>query len=158
MQVPKSRDLMHQSMPGLRRSVWQDDKLFKTNRIAMPNCRTLSSAASIKRVGSDGIAIPSNRKRFVFQIRTIDRVTAGHRSPLTLIRLAPLLTDQWKAELAQRTHLWVKTQVGGKRNGKWRLFLVKTPYVLLLSVTWHNVCLCWEASRREGACCDPDKV
>jgi len=83
---------MHQSMQ-LARLLIEDDKLFK-NRIAMPLRSTFSSAASIKRAGSDGIAKYLRSQKISFSIRRIDRVTVWASSPLTLIRWLPLLTDQ----------------------------------------------------------------
>jgi len=77
-------------MPGLRRSVCRRQAVL-TNR-AM-RLRSTFSAASIRRVvvmvsPSTSIAKDS------FQIRTIDpRHRRGHRSPLPLIPLLPLLTD-----------------------------------------------------------------
>jgi len=139
------RALMHQSMPGYA-DLFEDDKLFNKS-IAMPIAKHFSSAASIKRAGSDGIAKYLRSQKIRFQIRTIDRVTVWASIAADPDPLAPLLTDQWK-QLAQ-LHALMKTQVE-QTEREMAAFLVKTPYVLLLSVTGINVVSAGELAGEAG--------
>ncbi len=127
------RSLMHQSMPGYA-DLFEDDRLFNQS-IAMPIAKHFSSAASIQRARSDGMTKYLQSQKIRFQVRTIDRITAWSSIAADPDPLSPLLTDQWK-QLAQ-LHALMKTQVE-QTEREMAAFLVKTPYVLLLSVTGIN--------------------
>lgn len=139
------RALMHQSMPGYA-DLFEDDKLFNRS-IAMPIAKHFSSADSIRRVGSDGIAKYLQSKKIRFQARTIDRITAWSSIAADPDPLAALLTEQWK-QLAE-LHALMTSQVA-QTEREMAAFLVKTPYVLLLSVTGINVVSAGELAGEAG--------
>lgn len=139
------RALMHQSMPGYA-DLFEDDKLFN-NSIAMPIAKHFSSAASIKRAGSDGIAKYLQSQKIRFQVRTIDRIVAWSLIAADPDPLALLLTEHWK-QLAQ-VHALMKTQVE-QTEREIAGFLVKTPYVLLLSITGINIVSAGELAGEAG--------
>lgn len=139
------RALMHQSMPGYA-DLFEDDKLFHRS-IAMPIAKHFSSAASVKRAGSKGVAEYLKSQKIRFQSQTIDRIVAWSANAADSDSLGPLLTDHWK-QLAE-LHAMMTTQVE-QTEREMAGFLVKTPYVLLLSVTGINVVSAGELAGEAG--------
>ncbi|VAW72678.1 hypothetical protein MNBD_GAMMA15-1138, partial [hydrothermal vent metagenome] len=128
------RVLMHQAMPGYA-DLFEDDKLFNRS-IAMPVAKKFSSADAIKRAGVRGIAKYLKSQKIRCQIRTIDKIYAWSLIAAEADPLHKLLTDQWK-QLAEH-HAMFTSQIKETERESAK-FLVKTPYVLLLSVTGINV-------------------
>jgi hypothetical protein len=128
------RRLLHQTMPGFA-DLFQDDKLFH-HSIALPIAVEFTSAEAIRQAGVDGIARHLTKTNVRFQRRTIERIVAWSGSAAEPSELAALYTRQWQ-QLDE-----VRRLLGGQIAAAEREmagFLVKTPYVLLLSVTGINV-------------------
>jgi hypothetical protein len=136
------RRLLHQTMPGFA-DLFEDDKLFRKS-IAMPVALALPSAAAIREAGVDGIARHLQRTKVRFQTRTIERIVAWARTAAEPSELAAMYTRQWR-ELHEIRQLFDQHIAAAEREMAG--FLVKTPYVLLLSVTGINVV---SASRLAG--------
>jgi len=138
-----------QSMPGYA-DLFEDGLSCLTLDPPMPIAKHFSSAA-IDQAGRLAIVSPSTfgSQKDSFQILRFDRAPCGpSNSPLTLIRLAPLLTDPMEA--TRQLHALMKTQVGATER-KWRLFGSKKRLCsLLLSVTAINVRLCVGGASREA--------
>jgi transposase len=128
------RCLLHQTMPGFA-DLFEDDKLFNKS-IAMPIALGFSSADKIRVAGIDGIAAYLKEQRIRFQPRTIERIFAWSSTAVEASPLLMMLSDQWKQLDELRKILSRQIEVVEQEMAK---FLVKTPYVLLMSVTGINV-------------------
>ena len=128
------RRLLHQSMPGFA-DLFGDDKLYHKS-IALPVALQFSSAEAIRRAGVDGIAKHLSQMKVRFQTRTIDRIVAWAGTAAEPSELATMHTRQWQ-QLDEVRRLFDKQIVAAEQEMAG--FLVKTPYVLLLSVTGINV-------------------
>lgn len=128
------RRLLHQTMPGFA-DLFDEDKLFHKS-IALPIALEFCSADAIRRASVDGIASHLKKTKVRFQSRTIERVVAWAGTAAERSELAAMQTRQWK-ELNDVRRLFDEQIAASEREMAG--FLVKTPYVLLLSVTGINV-------------------
>ncbi len=128
------RRLLHQTMPGFA-DLFEDDKLFHKS-IAMPVALKFNSAEAIRSAGARGIASYLNDSKVRFQSRTIERIVAWAGTAAEASELSAIHTRQWK-ELNEVRRL-LDGQVTATEQ-ELAGFLVKTPYILLLSVTGINV-------------------
>lgn len=128
------RRLMHLSMPGYA-DLWEDDKLYHKS-IAMPIALAFSSAERIEKAGTDGMAKHLRGEKIRFQARTLERIVAWSRTAAAPSELADLHTRQWQDLNSLRESFFAQIHcVEREMSG----FLVKTPYILLLSVTGINI-------------------
>jgi transposase len=128
------RRLLHQTMPGFA-DLFEDDHFFHKS-IALPIALKFSSAEAIRRAGVAGIASHLSQTKVRFQSRTIERIVAWALTAAEPSELATMHTRQWQQlndvrRLFDEQIAAVEREIAG--------FLVKTPYVLLLSVTGINV-------------------
>jgi transposase len=128
------RRLLHQTMPGFA-DLFEDNKLYHKS-IALPVALQFASAEAIRRAGVDGIASHLNKTKVRFQTRTIERIVAWAGTAAEPSELATMHTRQWQQlnevrRLLGEQILATEQEMAG--------FLVKTPYILLLSVTGINV-------------------
>jgi hypothetical protein len=121
-------------MPGFA-DLFEDDKLFHKS-IALPVALNFSSADAIRAAGAGGIAARLRQTNVRFQRRTIERIVAWAGGAAEPSELAALHTRQWQ-QLNEVRRLFSRQIVATEREMAG--FLVKTPYVLLLSVTGINV-------------------
>ena len=128
------RRLLHQTMPGFA-DLFDDDKLYHKS-IAMPVALQFSSAEAIRCAGVQGIAKHLNQTKVRFQTRTIERIVAWADTAAEPSELATMHTRQWQ-QLNEVRRLFDEQIVAAEQEMAG--FLVKTPYVLLLSVTGINV-------------------
>ncbi|MCI0331881.1 MAG: transposase [Planctomycetes bacterium] len=128
------RRLLHQTMPGFA-DLFEDDKLFHKS-IALPIALKFTSAKSIFQAGIDGIASHLSEAKIRFQSRTIERIVAWAGAAAEASQLAAMYTRQWQ-QLNDVRRLFDEQIAATEREMAG--FLVKTPYVLLLSVTGINV-------------------
>lgn len=139
------RVLLHQAMPGYA-ELWEDDHLFSKS-IAMPIAMQFSSAPSIQKAGTQGMAQYLRKNKIRFQERTLDKIHAWSRLAAQSDPLAELLTQHWK-QLSQLRLLFSDQIMQAERE--MAHFLVKTPYVLLLSITGINVVSAGELAGEAG--------
>jgi transposase len=128
------RRLLHQTMPGFA-DLFEDDHLFHKS-IALAIAMQFSSAESIRCAGVDGIASHLSNTKVRFQVRTIERIVAWANTAAEPSELAAIYMRQWQ-QLNEVRRLWDEQIAAAEREMAG--FLVKTPYVLLLSVTGINV-------------------
>jgi transposase len=128
------RRLMHQTMPGFA-DQFEDDKLFHKS-IALPIALAFSSAAAICRAGVAGVTSHLTQAKVRFQTRTVERIVAWAGAAADPSELAEMYTRQWQ-QLNEVRRLFEQQITAAEREMAG--FLVKTPYVLLLSVTGINV-------------------
>ena len=128
------RRLLHQTMPGYA-DLFVDDKLFHKS-IALAIALQFTSAESIRQAGVGGIAGHLSKTKVRFQARTIERIVAWATSAAEPSELAAIHTQHWQ-QLNEVRQL-LDEQIAATEREMAR-FLVKTPYVLLLSVTGINV-------------------
>jgi transposase len=128
------RRLLHQTMPGFA-DLFEDDKLFHQS-IALPIVLKFTSAEAIRQAGIAGIANHLRETKVRFQARTIERIVAWAGTAAAPAELAAMYTRQWQ-QLDEVRRLWVEQIAAAEREMAG--FLVKTPYLLLLSVTGINV-------------------
>ncbi|MEX0643467.1 MAG: transposase [Pirellulales bacterium] len=128
------RRLLHQTLPGFA-DLFEDDKLFHKS-IAMPIALNFTSAEAIRQAGVEGIASHLSETKVRFQSRTIERIVAWASSAAEPSELAAMHTRQWQ-QLHEVRQLFDEQIAASEREMAG--FLVKTPYVLLLSVTGINV-------------------
>ena len=128
------RRLLHQTMPGFA-DLFEDDHLFHKS-IAMPIALKLSSPVAIRRAGVDGLASHLSQTKVRFQSRTIERIVAWASTAAEPSELAAMYTRQWQ-QLNDVRRLFDEQIAAAEREMAG--FLVKTPYVLLLTVTGINV-------------------
>jgi hypothetical protein len=121
-------------MPGFA-DLFDEDKLFRKS-IALPTALEFSSADPIRGAGVAGIARHLKETKVRCQSRTIERVVAWAGTAAEPSELAAMHTRQWK-ELNEVRQLLDNQIAAAEREMAG--FLVKTPYVLLLSVTGINV-------------------
>lgn len=139
------RAMMHQSMPGYA-DLWEDDKLFNKS-IAMPIAKQFSSADAIKKAKLKGMASFLRKNKVRFQQRTLDKIYAWSLQAAEPASLQNLLTEQWQ-QLAE-FHALLSKQINATEI-KTAHFLVKTPYILLLSVTGINIVSAGELAGEAG--------
>jgi len=128
------RRLLHQTMPGFA-DLFEDDKLFHKS-IAMPIALKFSSAEAIRLAGVDGITRYLNKAKIRFQTRTIERIVAWAGAAGEPSEIAGMHTRQWQ-QLNEVRRMFDEQVDAVERESAG--FLVKTPYILLLSVTGINV-------------------
>ena len=128
------RRLLHQTMPGFA-DLFEDDKLFHKS-IALPIALKFSSADAIRDAGVAGITSYLTKSKVRFQSRTIERIVAWAGTAAEPSELATMHTRQWQ-QLNEVRRLFDEQVDAAERESAG--FLVKTPYVLLLSVTGINV-------------------
>ena len=133
-QMVQIRRLMHQTMPGYA-DLFEEDKLFHKS-IALPIALKFSSAEAIRCAAVAGIASYLNKTKVRFQTRTIERITAWASTAAAPSELAAMHTRQWQ-QLNEVRRLFDQQIAASEQE--MAAFLVKTPYVLLLSVTGINV-------------------
>ncbi len=128
------RAMMHQSMPGYD-CLFALHKFFKES-VAIPVAKQFPSAAAIKRAGTKGIAKHLKQKKIRSHVSTLEKIVAWSQTAAEPAELARLMTDQWRGLL----EVWeLLTKQIATTEQKMAGFLVKTPYVLLLSITGINV-------------------
>jgi len=128
------RRLLHQTMPGFA-DLFEDDKLFHKS-IALPVAVNFTSPAAIRSAAAAGVARYLHDAKVRFQTRSIDRIVAWAGLAAEPAELATIYTRQWRQldairRLCDEQIAATEREMAG--------FLVKTPYVLLLSVTGINV-------------------
>ena len=128
------RRLLHQTLPGFA-DLFEDDHLFHKS-IALPIALQFSSAEAIRQAGVAGIAGHLSQTKVRFQARTIERIVAWAGTAAEPSELAAMHTRQWQ-QLNDVRRLFDEQIAATERE--MAAFLVKTPYVLLLSVTGINV-------------------
>jgi hypothetical protein len=128
------RRFLHQTMPGFA-DLFEDGKLFHKS-IALPVALKFSSAEAIRRAGVAGIASHLNKTKVRFQTRTIERIVAWASTAAEPSELAVMHTRQWQ-QLNDVRQLFGDQIAETEREMAG--FLVKTPYILLLSITGINV-------------------
>jgi transposase len=128
------RRLLHQTMPGFA-DLFEDDKLFHKS-IGLPIALKFTSAEAIRRAGVAGIASHLSETKVRFQSRTIERIVAWAGAAAEPSELAALYTRQWQ-QLDEVRRLLEEQVAAAEREMAG--FLVKTPYILLLSVRGINV-------------------
>jgi hypothetical protein len=128
------RRLLHQTMPGFA-DLFEDDALFHKS-IGLPVAVAFPSAAAIRAAGVTGIATRLSEVGLRFQTRTIERIVAWASTAAEPSELAEMYTRQWQ-QLNEVRRLFEQQIEAVEREMAG--FLVKTPYVLLLSVTGINV-------------------
>ena len=128
------RVLMHQTMPGFA-DLFDDDKLFNKS-IAIPIAKAFSSATAIKRAEVEGMTRHLKKQKTRFQTRTLERIAAWANTAADATPLAEMLSEQWKQLVEVRQMLTNQIESTEREMAR---FLVKTPYILLLSVTGINV-------------------
>jgi len=128
------RRLLHQTMPGFA-DLFEDDHLFHRS-IALPIALQFPSAEAIRQAGVAGIERHLRNTKVRYQTRTIERIVAWAGAAAEPAELAPLYTRQWQ-QLNEVRKLFEQLIEATEREMAG--FLVKTPYVLLLSVTGINV-------------------
>ncbi len=128
------RRLLHQTMPGYD-DLFDDDKLFHKS-IGLPIAMEFSSAEAIRRAGVVGIENHLRKAKVRLQTRTIERIVAWAAFAAEPSELARIHARQWQQLNEVRRLLGNKSR---RRSREMAGFLVKTPYLLLLSVTGINV-------------------
>jgi len=128
------RRLLHQTMPGFA-DLFADDQLFRKS-IALPVALQFSSADAIRQAGTGPIAAHLRKTKVRFQTRTIERIVAWSSTAAESSEVAAMHTRQWQ-QLNEVRQLLAAQIVGAEQEMAG--FLVKTPYILLLSVTGINV-------------------
>ena len=128
------RRFLHQTMPGYA-DLFEDDKLFNDS-IALPVALKFSLPALIRKAAAAGIAASLKKSKIRFQSRTIDRIVAWAATADEPAALSSMLTQQWQQLNIMRATLSDQIEESEREMA---YFLVKTPYVLLLSVTGINV-------------------
>lgn len=136
------RRLMHQAMPGYA-DLWEDDKLYHKS-VAMPIALAFPSSKRIEQAGTEGMATHLRKNKIRFQARSLERILTWARTAADPCELADLHTRQWQDlnSLRESFHSQIHA-VEQEMSG----LVVKTPYILLLSVTGINVV---SASRLAG--------
>lgn len=128
------RNLLHQTMPGYD-DLFKQHQFFKKS-VAMPIAKKYSSAAAIKRAGVDTLAKHLRSEKVRFKSSTLERIVAWSHGAAEPTDLAPMLGCQW---IGLRQVWELLTQQIEQTEREMAGFLVKTPYVLLLSVKGINV-------------------
>jgi transposase len=129
----QTRRLLHQTMPGFADLF--DDKMFHSS-IALEVALAFPSAVAIRQAGVAGIATHLATMSVRFQTRTIEKIVAWSGAAPEPSELAEMYTRQWQQ--LNEVHQLFDRQIAAAEQ-EMAGFLVKTPYVLLLSVTGINV-------------------
>ncbi len=132
-------------MPGYA-DLWEDDKVFSKS-VAMPIALQFSSAEAIKQARQAGMAKYLRKNKIRFQERTLDKIHAWSLQAADADPLQSLLTEQWKQLIQLRELLSVQINETERKTAH---FLVKTPYILLLSITGINVVSAGELAGEAG--------
>jgi len=132
--IVQIRRLLHQTMPGFA-DLYEDDKLFYKS-VALPIATAFPSPAAIRRAGVQGLASRLSEASIRYQARTLERIVAWAGNAAEPAELAEMYTRQWQ-QLDEVRRLFDGQIETAEREMAG--FLVKTPYVLLLSVTGINV-------------------
>ena len=127
------RRLLHLAMPGYADLF--DEKLYQKS-IAMPVALHFTSSDAIREAGVGGIAAHLRESKIRFQVRTIERIVAWANNAAESSELSALHTSQWQ-QLNEVRRMFDAQIVSAE--SELAHFLVKTPYILLLSVTGINV-------------------
>jgi len=128
------RRLLHQTMPGFA-DLFADDKLFPKS-IALPVASEFTSPDAIRRAGVKGVADYLTGAKVRFHARTLERIVAWAGTAAEPSELAAMHTRQWQQ--LNKVRQLLDAQIAAAEQ-EMAGFLVKTPYVLLLSVTGINV-------------------
>jgi transposase len=128
------RRLLHETMPGFA-DLFEEDRLFHQS-IALPIAMGFPSAVAIRGAAVAGIKEHLIKAKIRFQTRTIERIVAWAAVAVDPSDLREIHTRQWQ-QLNQFRQLFEEEITATERE--MASFLVKTPYVLLLSVTGINV-------------------
>ncbi len=128
------RRLMHLTMPGYA-DLWEDDKLYHRS-IAMPIALAFPSIQAIEKAGVSGMAAHLRKVKIRFQARTLERILSWSRTAAEPSELAQLHTRQWQDLNSLREAFFAQVHATEREMSG---FLVKTPYILLLSVTGINI-------------------
>jgi transposase len=128
------RNLMHQCMPGYD-ELFVLHKFFKES-VAMPVAEKFSSAKAIERTGIDGIAEYLKKQKVRSHRATLEKIVAWSKTAAEPTELAGMMTEQWRG-LSELRKAIDKQIVQAERE--MARFLVKTPYVLMLSIRGINV-------------------
>lgn len=128
------RCLLHQTMPGYA-DLFEDDKLFHKS-IATPIALRYSCADQIRAAGIDGMTAYLKEQKIHFQARTVERIDAWSSTAVPASPLLSMLSDQWEQLHELRKIISQQIVAVEQEMAK---FLVKTPYLLLMSVTGINV-------------------
>ena len=128
------RRLLHLTMPGYA-DLFDQDRLYH-NSIALPVALEFSSAEAIQSAGAKGLALYLNKAKARFQTRTIERIVAWSATAAEPAELAAMYTQQCRQLnevrcLLDQQIVSIEQELAG--------FLVKTPYILLLTVAGLNV-------------------
>ncbi|WP_419581516.1 transposase [Stieleria magnilauensis] len=132
-------------MPGYA-DLWDDDKLFNGS-IAMIIAKQFPSDEAIKKAKQTGMAKYLRKNKTRVQKTTLDKIFAWSAQAVQPDPLYPLLTKQWK-QLNEIREL-LNEQIS-QIEQETAHFLVKTPYILLLSVTGINVVSAGEYAGEAG--------
>ncbi|TWT95607.1 IS110 family transposase [Neorhodopirellula pilleata] len=128
------RILIHQTMPGFA-DLFIQHHFFKKS-IAIPVAKAFPSAAFIAKAGTFKIAESLRKQKVRFQQPTIERIVAWSKIAAEPSDLQAMLSVQWQQLIA----LWeLLTEQIGSTEREMAGFLVRTPYVLLMSVRGINV-------------------
>lgn len=128
------RNLIHQTMPGFA-DLFIQHQFFKKS-IAIAVAKAFPSAALIAKAGTSKIAESLRKQKIRFQQPTVERIVAWSSIAAAPSDLATMLSVQWQQLIA----LWeLLTQQINATEQEMAEFLVKTPYVLLMSVRGINV-------------------
>lgn len=128
------RNLIHQTMPGFA-DLFIQHQFFKKS-IAIPVAKAFPSAALIAKAGTSKIGESLRKQKVRFQQPTIERIVAWSHGAAESSDLQMMLTAQWQQLIA----LWeLLTEQISSTEREMAGFLVKTPYVLLMSVRGINV-------------------
>lgn len=128
------RRLIHHTLPGYA-DLFEDDLLFHSS-IALPIALKFNTPQAIAGAGIAGIASHLTAANVRFQTRTIERIVAWSATAGEPSELAAMQTRQWQ-QLNDLRELFTKQIVASEQELAG--FLVKTPYILLLTVTGINV-------------------
>jgi transposase len=128
------RNMMHQCMPGYD-ELFVLHKFFKES-VAMPVAEKFSSAKAIERTGIDGIAEYLKKQKVRSHRATLEKIVAWSKTAADPAELAGMMTEQWRG-LSELRKAIDKQIVQAERE--MARFLVKTPYVLMLSIRGINV-------------------
>ncbi len=128
------RRLLHMTMPGFA-DLFDEDALFHQS-IAMPVALRFTSAESVRGAGVKGISNYLKSIKVRFHAQTVERIVAWSNSASAPAELAPMLTRQWQQLNDVRCLLSKQIDASEVEMAS---FLVKTPYILLLTVRGINV-------------------
>jgi transposase len=128
------RRLLHQTMPGFA-DLFAESMFFQRT-VALPVALEFSTAEAIRQAGVSGIQRHLNKIKVRFQKPTIERIVAWAATAAESCELATIHTRQWR-QLNELRQLFDQQVLAAEQEMAG--FLVKTPYVLLLSVTGLNV-------------------